>query len=131
MALYNLDLPLQPLTAVSRFHAVLLGTATKQTCQVTSGANQQAVGIIQETISAADITSGRVADVRVEGVSTCVANSAIAIGDRVRVSATEGLLETVAAATAKQNQVGLALTAAASSGDWFEVLLTTGVQIDT
>ncbi len=131
MAQYVMDRPYKPLTAVNKYNAVIIGTAAEQTCDVTGGANVQCIGIIQETIAAADVTNGLVASVRIEGVSTCIAASAIAVGDRVRVSATAGRLETVAATTAKQYQVGIAQTAAAANGDWFEVVLTPGVQIDT
>src|SRR5437868_356903 len=101
---------MKPSAAVARYHAVKINTANDQTVDVTSAAGQRAFGIVQETVSTTDVTAGRVADVRVIGVSTCIANSAIAIGDRLRVSATEGLLETAPAATAKVQMVGIALT---------------------
>ena len=37
----------------------------------------------------------------------------------------------LAAATTEQEQVGIAMTAAANAGEWFTILLTIGTQVDT
>jgi len=117
--------------AVSRFRAVIMDTSKDQSVSPPGAANARVFGICQEEVSAGDVTNGRVVDIRVEGVSTCVANSAITRGDQVRGADTTGRLETVTATTAKQYQVGIALTSAGAQGDWIEVLLTPGEQIDT
>jgi len=131
MAQYVQDYPATVTAAIGRFRAVILDTTKDKSASPPGAANAKAFGICQDEYSAADSTNGRVADIRVSGISTCVANSAISRGDQVRIADTTGRLETAAATTAKQYQVGIALTAAAAQGDWLEVLLTPGVQIDT
>ena len=115
--------------ASNQFKCQKVVTATKEHA-TEAGAGEFAVGVLQETVSAADATAGRVCDIRIMGISRCIASAAIAIGDRVVVAAT-GKVATAAATTAKQAQVGIAMTAAAANNDHLDVLLTPGVQIDT
>jgi hypothetical protein len=115
--------------ATAQFKAQKLVAGAVQHC-IEAAAGELAYGIIQETVSASDVTNGRACGVRTLGVSRAIAGAAIAIGARVIVT-TAGKLITATAATAKQNQVGIAMTTAAADGDHFDVLLTPGVQIDT
>lgn len=129
MPQYVMDQPTVAAGAIGQFKAVEL--TARQTVQQCDATNDLAYGICQEEVSAADAVNGRVIGVRVEGVSRCIAGAAIAVGASVRVTGTVGKLQTCAATTAKQNQVGIAQTAAAADGDHFDVLLTPGAQIDT
>lgn len=104
--------------------------ATNQEHCTEAGAADQVLGVIQETVTAGDVTNGRVADVRLIGISRCIASAAIANGARVIAAAT-GKVVTATASTAKQAQVGIALTTAAADGDHIDILLTPGAQIDT
>jgi hypothetical protein len=123
------DEPLIVDAAAAIFTAQKLGTVL-QHCTITGAASDTVFGILQETVSAADVTLGRACAVRVIGVSRCIASAAIAIGARV-VPTTAGKLVTAPGATANQNQVGIAMSAAAADGDHFDVLLTPGVRLTT
>ena len=92
-----------------------------------AGSAEAVVGILQQIVTAADAALGQVADIRIHGISRAVASEAISIGTRVRCAA-NGQVKTMAAATAKQEQVGVALTAAAAAGDHFDLLLTPSAQ---
>jgi hypothetical protein len=95
-----------------------------------AGAGEACIGIAMETATAQDATDGRVIAVAVAGTAVWEADEAITIGNRL-VSSADGQAAIVAAATAEQEQVGIALTAAANAGEWITVLLTIGTQIDT
>jgi hypothetical protein len=101
-----------------------------QHCTESGAAADTVIGILQETVSAADATLGRACAVRVIGVSRAIASAPIAIGARV-VPTTAGKLVTAPGTTANQNQVGIALSAAGADGDHFDVLLTIGVRLTT
>ena len=103
--------------------------STKEHVTECTTLNDATIGILQETVSATD-AGKRVASVRIEGISRCIASAAISIGQGVRAT-TAGKMVALAATTAKQNQVGIAQTAAAADGDHFDVLLTPGVSVDT
>jgi hypothetical protein len=75
--------------------------------------------VVQEEIVAGDVTLGRVADVRVLGVSRCIANGNLTAGIRVTTDAT-GKVE---AAASGDFVLGVLLTDPAASGDWCDVLL--------
>ena len=87
-------------------------------------------GIAMETATAQDATDGRVIAVAVMGTAVWEAGAAVSIGDKLRTAA-DGQAVALAATTADQNQVGIALTAAANAGEWFTVLLTPGVEATT
>jgi hypothetical protein len=131
MSQYVQDIQLKGLSALTKFRAVILGTAAAQTCDVPAGQNAQCIGVVQETTTAADVTAGRIVDVRVAGVTTAEADAAITIGQQLICNAATGRIGPALAATAKQYKIGIALTAASAQGDWFEMQLTPGVQIDT
>lgn len=114
-------------TAVPLYYAVRQ-TDTEH-CAVANTAGQMVLGICQEEISADDATVGRVARVRMQGISRAVAGAAIARGDRLTVAA-DGRLTTAAPAVgANANIVGVALTAATAAGAWVDVLLTPGASL--
>jgi hypothetical protein len=113
--------------AANKFEVVIL-TTTLEHVDDAASANELAIGILQETVTADDVTSGRVVDVRIMGISRAIANGAIAIGSRVR-SAGDGKVAPLAAA-AKQNVIGIAMTQATADGDHIDILLTPGLQVD-
>lgn len=116
--------------AITQYRGVVL-SATAESVTQASSAGVQALGIAQDTvISSADATNSRVADVRILGISRCIAGAAITT-ERRMVLDNQGRVVPAAATTAKQNQVGIALQTASAAGDHVDVLLTPGVQIDT
>ncbi len=126
---YVLDLPFQIAVAVTKYQAVKL-TANDQECTPVTALGEAILGIAMETASAQDATDGRHISVAVMGTAVWEADAAVAIGDVLRTSA-DGQAAQLAAATADQNVVGIALTAAANAGEWITVLLTPGVQNTT
>ena len=67
---YVLDKGFYPSAAVAQFTAVVL-TGTETVAPATS-AGGPVLGVCQDTISAADATNGRAADVRIMGISRMV-----------------------------------------------------------
>lgn len=119
---FVLDKGLQPTAATPVFTAVVLA-ATKE--KVTpAGAAARAIGVCQEEITADDAAKGRVANIRMMGISRCVAAAAIAIGDRVIVAASGRVTST--GAVAGNPVLGIALEAAAAAGDHIDIFLTPG-----
>lgn len=105
-------------TAIPKFHAVKL-TATEH-CEVVDTAGELAIGICQEEISADDVDDGRVAAVRIMGISNCIAGAAIDQSAEVTV-ADDGRVVT---AGAGDRVLGVATIAASAAGDWVTVLLS-------
>ncbi len=126
---YVLDLPFTITEAITKHQAVKLGTAD-QTIDAVDTIGEAVIGIAMETATAQDATDGRIISVAVMGTAVWEAGAAVSIGDRLRVAA-DGQAVALAATTTEQEQVGKALTAAANAGEWFTVLLTPGVQVDT
>ncbi len=126
---YVLDVPMVVTEAITIYTAVKLGSAD-QTIDAADTNGEAILGIAMEAATAADATAGRVINVAVMGTAVWEAGAAVTIGDRLR-TADDGQAVALAAATAEQEQVGIALTAASNAGDWFTVLLTPGVQVDT
>jgi hypothetical protein len=91
-----------------------------------TAAGDACLGVLQQTVAAAE-AGIQVADVRMMGISRCRASAAVTIGAPVRATSA-GKVAPLAAATANQNQLGIALTAATTDGDHLDVLLTIGVQ---
>jgi hypothetical protein len=119
---YVLDKSAPAVGAIRQYRAVeLTGDGTTVTEAGTAGAG--VIGICQEEISADDAALGRVASIRILGVSYAVAGAAVAAGARVRTD-NQGRLTALAATTANQEVVGIALNAAAAAGDPLAVLLT-------
>jgi len=100
------------------------------TCAEANTAGQVVLGVCQESVSANDSSRGRVADIRIMGITRAEAGAAITLGDRL-VTDNQGRVVPATAATAKQNQVGIAWAAAGAAGDYIDMLLSTTVQIDT
>ncbi len=124
-----LDLPFVVTEAITKHQAVKLGTAD-QTIDAADTIGEAILGIAMETATAQDATDGRVIAVAVSGTAVWEAGAAVSIGDKLRTAA-DGQAVALAATTADQNQVGVALTAAANAGEWFTVLLTPGVEATT
>lgn len=114
-------------TAVPLYYAVRQ-TDTEHMA-VANTAGQFVLGICQEEISAEDATVGRVARIRVMGISRGVAGAAIARGARLTVAADGRLVTAAPAAGANANVVGVALTATTAAGEWLDVLLTPGASL--
>jgi len=126
---YVMDLPFVVTEAITKYQAVKLGTAD-QTIDAADTIGEAILGIAQETATAQDATDGRAIAVVILGTAIWEAGAAVAIGDKLRVAA-DGQAVALAATTADQNQVGIALTAASNAGEYFTVLLTPGVEATT
>jgi len=114
--------------AITRFKAVKLSDVDTVTAISLSGV--AADGVAQMASTAAEATAGKVIPVRHYGVTRMIAGDVINLRAPVQVDAT-GRAIPLAATTAKQEQIGIALKAAAAANDVIYVLLTTGVQRDT
>lgn len=126
---FGLDKGYQPTGAVRKFRVVTRSTSNKEQCAEAASAGALPLGVCQEEISADDATRGRVADIRISGISRCIAGAALTtIGVPVRTD-NQGRVVTLAAATANQNQLGITQTAAAAAGDHIDVLLTPGASV--
>lgn len=124
-----LTLPFIAAEAMTKYHAVKLN-AVDQGVDLADTIGDACIGIVQETVSSDDATAGRIVAVAVSGTSVWQAGAAVSIGDRLRTAA-DGEAVALAATTANQEVVGIALTAAAAAGDWFTVLLLPGVTHET
>jgi hypothetical protein len=103
---------------------------------VSSAAGEKCLGVCQEDVPApSSALSGgkdyaalaRIVNVRILGISRCIATGVIAVGSRV-ISNGDGTVVIAAAATANQNIIGIADGASAATGDQIDVILTPGVQ---
>lgn len=117
------------LAAVRRFR-VVFATTTREQVREANAAGGIPLGVCQEEISADDATRGRVANIRIMGISRCVADAAIPIDTYVRAAA-DGRVTTLAAVTQNQNVVGRTTTASAAAGDHIDVILMPGVTRST
>jgi hypothetical protein len=127
---FVLDKGFQAQSAVTKFYVVKYGTAD-QTCTAVTGANQVPLGVVQEDASAADVTKGRIVNVRLMGIARCVAGAAITRGTRVGVGATGKVLPMVGTAGLVENTVGIAMMSSAADLDVIDVLLTIGTTTNT
>ena len=124
-----LSLPFQPSEAMTRYTAVKL--SGDQAVDLADTIGDACIGVTQETVIAADVTAGRVVEVKVMGTTVIEAGAALAtVGTRVRASAT-GQAVALAATTAEQEQLGITLTVSGAAGDWITILLTPGVTFTT
>jgi hypothetical protein len=111
-------------SAAVRYLAVKQNGASRAT--VVSGTSDLVLGILQETVLAADVTGGvgrRAVSVRTHGTSVAVAAAAITAGAELKVTAT-GKMTPVT--TAGDLIAGRARTAAGADGDWFEMDIYAG-----
>lgn len=122
MAAYVLDLSFIPTEAMTQFYCVKMGTETASGRTVDLNDAQGEAGIIgfvQETISAADVANGRVANVRCAGVTRAVCDTALTAGTWVTAS---GVGKVEPAATG-DFAIGICLLSTAADGDQTEVLI--------
>ncbi len=110
--------------AITQYYLVKLVAGSEATVDMNDTANEQTIGVAQEAATTAEAASGKVIDVRMLGVSTCVAAEAIAIGALVNANGA-GKVKDLAGAV-KQKVLGIALTTAAADGDQIDVFLTHG-----
>jgi hypothetical protein len=104
--------------------------------QTSTVSGEKVLGVVQEDTPAYGTLNaggrdyanlGRVVNVRILGITRVVATGVIAVGSRV-ISNGDGTVVIAATATANQNIVGIALGAAAATGDQIDLLLTPGMQ---
>lgn len=104
-------------TAVAQFQAVEL--TGKGQCGAVNAATDTVLGFAQEAVeSGSDDIGRRVIRVRTQGVTTAIAGGAITIGATCKIGATGRCTATT---TDEDVIVGIARTAAAADGDWFEL----------
>jgi hypothetical protein len=115
-------------TALTQFRAVKFGTLTDH-CTAVTAAGELAIGVAQYEVPAADAGKMQVG-VRSMGWTKMEAGAAIVAPARVRVDSV-GRAVPLAAATINQEQIGIAWTSAAGTGEWIDVFLTHGIQADT
>lgn len=110
-------------TQIRQYRAVKLDTSEVQAVQVVDTAGERAVGVIQDQALTDDRDVGeRVVNVRMLGITWCVASAAIAAGVQVAVTANGR----IATATSGDIPIGVTTNAADAEGDHVEVLLTPG-----
>ena len=107
--------------AIGQFRAVV--QTGDQTCAL-AGAAGDVLGVCQEEISAQDATDGRVADIRIMGITRMIAGAAVTRRDRVAADAQGRAV----LATTGQAVIGIAWTAATAAGEHIDVLLTPGAK---
>jgi len=116
-----LDLPYTPAAAITRFQLVKLSAANTVTPCTALG--ELAWGVAQESVSTADVTNGRVVNVRLMGRARVIAGAALGAGVPVRTDAT-GKVVALAATTANQKCVGFTECTSGASGDHIDIILT-------
>jgi hypothetical protein len=127
---FVLDKGYQAAAATTKFFCVKFGSGDQLMTPVT-GTNDAVLGICLETVSAQDATDGRVVDIRIMGIATCIAQAAIARGAKVRAHSTGKVTPVAGTAGLVENIVGIALETVTTDGDWVHVLLTPGVITNT
>lgn len=127
---YVLDKGFKAGGAIGQYRAVELGAG--ETVTQCNAANDLVLGICQEEISAGDATNGRIADVRMLGISRCIAGANnIVIGGRVTIDNAGRVVPSPVAVGTTYAQVGIAMQASAAVGDHIDVFLTPGVAFNT
>lgn len=119
---FVLDKGFQVQSAITQFTFVKMGTAD-QTCTAVTGATDLGLGVALEAASAADVTKGRIIEVRIMGIARVQASAAITRGTRVVLTAT-GQVAAVGAGTSNQNVVGVTMYSTSAANDLVDVLLT-------
>lgn len=130
MADYGLDKGFlwEGTTAQAAFFCVKLGTGGAWTANLTSAITDRAVGVLQEPLDAAKAVTGRcVVDVRIEGVSRCVAGAANAGVIAAGVPVATDALGKVQVAVSTQKPIGVSLTATSAANQQLDVQLTPGL----
>jgi hypothetical protein len=106
--------------AIGQYRAVVL--SDEDTAAQVTVAASTAIGVCQEEISAADVTAGRQASIRILGITYALAGAATTAGTRVAVDNAGR----VVAATAGQSVLGIVLDTVTTANDPVAVLLTPG-----
>jgi hypothetical protein len=88
------------------------------------------MGVLLEDCPAADVTNGRVCDVRLMGIAMVVAGGTITRGTKVRPTSTGAVQALAGTAGTNEVAVGIAMESAVS-GDLFHVFLTLGAASNT
>jgi hypothetical protein len=98
--------------------------AAGDTIDLQTASNTRSLGVVQEALDVAKVATGKaVVDVRLQGVSKCVAGAAIAQGAEV-MATTAG--KVITAATSANIVFGRALSAAAADGDYVDIEIIPG-----
>lgn len=127
---FLLDKGFQVQSAITKGMLVKYGTSD-QTCTAITGANQVPLGVALEDASAADVTKGRIINVRILGIARCIAGAALTRGTRVGVGATGKVVAMVGTAGLVENVAGITMFSSAADLDHIDVLLTPGVTVNT
>lgn len=126
---YVADTGFQADGAIVQWRAVKAG-AGDQTVAAQDTLGGACLGVAQNAVSSTEATAGKAVAVRYQGITRMTAGAALTVGTPVRSDAS-GKAVALAAATAKQEQVGIVWTHASADGDIILVLLTPGVQRTT
>lgn len=119
---YVLDKGFKAGGAIGRFRYVEFSAVeTVVQANYTAGGPDNLAGVCQEEISAGDATNGRIAAVRLIGISRCIAGATITTGTEARVMP-DAQGRVIPWATAGSKMVGVALQDAVV-GDHVDVLL--------
>lgn len=123
-----LDKGFVPTAAVGQWKCVILATTANE--RVTeAGLGAAVFGVCQEDVSAADAVNLKVANIRILGISNCVASAAITRGARVAAAADGKVVTAAPAVGVNANIVGIALESTTADGDHVHVLLTPGASL--
>jgi transcriptional regulator of nitric oxide reductase len=109
--------------ALVQYRAVKIGADASKVIQVAALADQP-IGVVQETASTADVTSGRVVNVRHMGISACRAAAALATAG-ISVSA-DANGRVIASGATLNPRLGVLLSTAGALDDIVWVLLSIG-----
>jgi hypothetical protein len=126
---FILDKGFKVAAAATKFQIVKYGSADDTVTPVTA-VTDAAIGVLQEDCPAADVAAGRVCNVRMHGISTCVAGGPITRGTKVRATTTGAVQALAGTAGTNEVVVGIAMESAVS-GDWVHVDLTLGAASNT
>jgi hypothetical protein len=95
--------------------------AAGDTIDLQTASNSRSLGVVQEAVDAAKVATGKVvADVRLQGISKCVAGAAITQGAEVMATAAG---KVITAVTAANIVFGRALSGADADGDYVDIEL--------
>jgi hypothetical protein len=126
---FILDKGFKIAAAATKYQLVKFGSADDTMTPVTA-ATDQAMGVLLEDCPTADVTNGRVCDVRLMGIAMVVAGGSITRGTKVRPTSTGAVQALAGTAGTNEVAVGIAMESAVS-GDLFHVFLTLGAASNT
>ncbi len=112
-------------TAVTQFQVVKL--SADDTVTPVSATTDQPIGVAQEACAAADATLGKVINIRMFGISRCVAGGSITRGDIVKPNASGAVIVAPAVAGTNDKCLGIALVSGVS-GDHIDVAIVPGLR---